>query len=408
MSYIPNTPTPIRIENLRIDNYRALHKVEFKNFTPLTTLIGPNGSGKSSVLDAFAFLSECFESGLHNAWNRRGRAKNLKTKNADGPVIIEIKYREYTFPLITYHLVLDERKGTPIVLEEWMQWRHGSNGRPYRFLEYKEGVGVVANGERPNTQTRRLEIPLHSPDLLAVNVLGQLAEHPRLATLREFIQSWHFSHFTTDSLKGQVKAESQAWLSKTGNNLANVIQYLREHNPKHLNSIIANLRTLIPQLEQVSTDAMPDGNLSLQIKDKPFEHPILASYASDGTLATLANMLLLHNPAPFTTIETPERSLHPRLLQELVEKCRTATESGQFLFTTHSPMFLNALRAEEVRLLYRDQEGYTQSVTVADIDGIPEFIAAGGTLGHLWTEGHFKVGDPLIKQGQPNLRRSNK
>ena len=92
---------PARIEYLRVENYRALQNVEFKNLTPLTVLLGPNGSGKSTVFDVFAFLSECFESGLRRAWDRRGRAKELKTRGGEGPLVIEIKYREPGYPLIT-------------------------------------------------------------------------------------------------------------------------------------------------------------------------------------------------------------------------------------------------------------------------------------------------------------------
>src|SRR5215210_5366861 len=103
-----------RIEYLRVENYRALKLVEFKNLTPLTVLLGPNGSGKSTVFDVFAFLSECMDSGLRRAWDRRGRARELKTRGADGPVAIEIKYREPGFPLITYHLAIDERQGVPV------------------------------------------------------------------------------------------------------------------------------------------------------------------------------------------------------------------------------------------------------------------------------------------------------
>ena len=84
--------------------------------TPLTVLLGPNGSGKSTVFDVFAFLSECFESGLRRAWDRRGRAKELKTRGSDGPLVIEIKYSEPGLPLITYHLAVDERRGSPIVV----------------------------------------------------------------------------------------------------------------------------------------------------------------------------------------------------------------------------------------------------------------------------------------------------
>ena len=65
--------TPPRIEYLKVRNFRALRNVEIGKLTPMTVLLGPNGSGKSTVFDVFAFLAECFESGLRRAWDRRGR-----------------------------------------------------------------------------------------------------------------------------------------------------------------------------------------------------------------------------------------------------------------------------------------------------------------------------------------------
>jgi predicted ATPase len=87
----------------------------------------PNGSGKSAVFDVFAFLAECFELGLRRAWDKRGRAKELKTRGGDGPVSITIKYREPGYPLITYHLAVDERADRPVVVEEWLSWKRGSH-----------------------------------------------------------------------------------------------------------------------------------------------------------------------------------------------------------------------------------------------------------------------------------------
>ena len=140
--YSAEAPGPPRIERLHVRNFRALRDVEFKNMKPLTALLGPNGGGKSTVVDVFAFLADCFDSGLRRAWDRRGRARELKSRGADGPVTIEIKYRERPRrPLITYHLSVDEHSGKPSVVEEWLSWRRGRWGRPFRFLEYRGGQG---------------------------------------------------------------------------------------------------------------------------------------------------------------------------------------------------------------------------------------------------------------------------
>lgn len=401
---VSRSPGPARIEYLRVENYRALHSVELRNITPMTVLLGPNGSGKSTVFDVFNFLSECFQFGLRHAWDRRGRARELRTRGEQKPVVIELKYRERrNLPLITYHLAIDEDSKGPRVAEEWLSWKRGGTGRPFKFLDYRNGQGRVISGEMPDEKDHRIEQALRSPDLIAVSTLGQLAEHPRVAALREFITDWYVSYLSIDDTRAQPEAGPQERLSKTGDNLPNVIQFLKEQHEDHLEEIFAILKRRVPRLEKVLAEPMPDGRLLLQIKDAPFEQPVLSRFASDGTLKLLAYLTVLHDPNPpqFIGIEEPENFLHPRLLPELAEECRAAAARSQLLATTHSPFILNSLQAAEVRVLYRDEQGYTQTVRASDIQGVPEFLKAGASLGHLWLEGRFGVGDPLVRAGAP-------
>ena len=400
-----------RIEYLRVQNFRALGDVEIGDMTPLTVLIGPNGSGKSTLFDVFAFLAECFEGGLRRAWDRRGRAREIRTRSAEGPVIVELQYREQAAePLITYRLEADERDGSPRVVREWLRWKRHSHGAPFHFLDFRNGTGEAIGGERPESRDERRPVALKSPDLLAVNALGQFQEHPRVAALRDFIMSWHVSYFSVESARGQPEAGPQELLSETGDNLANVIQYLSERHPKRLKRIFRALRRRVPGIDRVTADTMADGRLLLQIKDTPFKRPIMARFASDGTLKLLAYLVLLHNieDRPFIGIEEPENFLHPRLLNELAEECRRACEKTQILVTTHSPFFLDGLRAREVRVLWRDENGHTQVERAADMQGVPEFMDNGALLGHLWTEGVFGVGDPLTRHGAPAGGRDGK
>lgn len=397
-----------RIESLRVENYRALRKVDLGNLTPMTVLLGPNGSGKSTLFDVFNFLSECFQFGLRHVWDRRGRSKELKTRGASGPIVFDLKYRESPgTPLITYHLAIDEGARGPEVVEEFLQWKRGSHGRPFRFLEFARGEGSAISGEMPDEDDKRVPQKLRSPDLVAVSTLGQFSDHPRAAALREFITDWYVSYLSIDQTRSQPEAGPQERLSKNGDNLANVIQYLKEQYPDRLEKIFLVLRQRIPRLERVDAELMRDDHLLLQIKDASFEQPVLSKYASDGTMKMLAYLTVLYDPEPprFTGIEEPENFLHPRLLPELAKECRVASERSQLLITSHSPFFLNAMRADEVRVLYRDEEGFTQVVRACDIRGIPEFMQAGASLGHLWMEGHFGLGDPLVNQGAPRATR---
>ncbi len=181
------------------------------------------------------------------------------------------------------------------------------------------------------------------------------------------------------------------------------MQYLKEQHGDRLDEILATLSRRVPRLQRVDADVMADGRLLLQIKDAPFERPILAKFASDGTLKMLAYLALLYDPdpPPLIGIEEPEHYLHPRLLPELAEECRNATARTQLLVTTHSPFFINGLRAEEVWVLYRDEEGFTRARRVADMERVRAFLATGAKLGHLWMENQFEVGDPLTAAGGP-------
>jgi len=395
---------PPRIEYLCVENYRALKSLELKNLTPFTVFLGPNGSGKSTLFDVFAFLSECFSLGLRRAWEQRGRFRELRTRGSIGALKFVLKYREKpNSPLITYYLAINETARGPVVEEEWLQWQPGSKAKPFRFLDFRLGEGFVLPGEFPDITDTRMTEKLESAEMLAVNTLGQFTKHPRISALRRFISDWHLSYLTAENTRGIPEAGPQEYLSQSGNNLPNVIQYFREQYPQRLDNIIDRLCRRIPRLERVDIELLTDGRLLLRIKDAPFEQPILAKYASDGTLKMLAYLMVLYNPEPlqFIGIEEPENHLHPRLLAELCEECRNATAQTQLMVTTHSPFFVNGLRPEELWVLYRDELGFTRARRASDMLGIKEFMAAGALLGQLWIEGYFEVGDPLTNNGGP-------
>ena len=70
--------------------------------------------------------------------------------------------------MIAYHPSVDEPGGAPVVVHEWLRWKRSSLGAPFRFLEYRCGVGQAASGEAPEDEDERVEVALNGPDLLAV------------------------------------------------------------------------------------------------------------------------------------------------------------------------------------------------------------------------------------------------
>ena len=395
---------PPRVERIRIENFRALKNVEFQNMTPLSVLLGPNGSGKSTFFDVFAFLKDCFSEGLRRAVDKRGVGlRDLRSRNSKGPISFEVSYREgYLYgerqpPRITYHLEVDEDdQGRPIIAQEWMRWRRAGKGKPFHFLHYTRGQGSVVTGEVPEAEDQRIEKSLAGADVMAVSTLGQLAENPRVKALRDFITGWHLSHLSAKEMRGIPEAGPQERLSKTGDNLVNVVRYLKERHPDRLETIFETLRRRIPQIERVIPQTLPTGHLLLMVKDKPFSEGVQARYASDGTMKLLAYLILLNDPDPpsLIGIEEPENFLHPKLLGELAEECNLASTNTQLIVTSHSPFFINALKADQVWAMMRGNDGYAVAKRIADMKGVPEMLEAGVGLGDLWMENYFEFGNP--------------
>ena len=391
-------PTPPRIEKLRIRNYRTLRDVTIA-LEPFTVFVGANGSGKSTILDVFSFLSECFSESLPKAWDKRGGLHELRSRGAaeNEKISFELKYREAKHaPLTTYHLEISEQKGRPVISHEYLQCRRGPKGKAFKFLEFKQGRGGVANGNDSDATAEKKTSDLAAPDLLAVNALGQFQDHPHIQALRKFITGWQLFHLSSEDIQhGQRHAHSQEHLSQTGGNIANVVQFLQEKHPEILQDILHILQRRVPHLEKFEP-WMVNGRLSLRFKDQPFDDPVQAHFVSDGTLKMLAYLILLLDPnaPPLIGIEEPENFLHPKLMSSLASDCESAVGQSQFLTTTHSPAFLNAVDPSRVRFLARDQNGYTQIRTTKEVENLHYFIKGDFKVGNLWMEDYIKYGDP--------------
>src|SRR3990170_3956052 len=94
----------MRIEGLKIRNYRALRDVTLENLPTLAVFVGANGVGKSTLFDVFGFLHDALIHNVRQAVVSRGGFKELITRGSEGPLEIEIKFRESDGPLVTYQL----------------------------------------------------------------------------------------------------------------------------------------------------------------------------------------------------------------------------------------------------------------------------------------------------------------
>ncbi len=394
----------MHIESIRLKNFRAFREVEMRDIPRFAVLVGANGTGKSTLFSVFGFLRDAMTGNVTSALAKLGGSRGLRevrSRDCEGPIEIELKFREKSkSPLVTYMLQIDERKGRPVVAREVLKYRRASYGQPWHFLDFECGKGYAITNEAEKVEhesqlTRDYQI-LKSPDLLAIKGLAQFERFPAVVALGDLIERWHVSDFHISRARPEQEAGYAEHLSREGENLSLVIEYLHSQHPKVYEKIIESLKHRVPGITHVDCKTTDEGRMLLKFQDGAFEDPFLARHVSDGTIKMLAYLVLLYDPTPhpLLCVEEPENQLYPRLLAELAEEFRAyAQRGGQVFVSTHSPDFLNAVGLDEVFLL-RKEQGYTLINRAADDKQIAAYVEEGDKMGTLWKQGFFTGVDP--------------
>jgi predicted ATPase len=394
----------MRIESIRLKNFRTFQNVEMRDIPNFCVLVGANGSGKSTLFSVFGFLKDALTSNVTVALARLGGSRGFDevvSRSTHGPIEIELKFRDQPkSPLITYAVTISQTGGQIGVEREILKYRRGRRGQPWHFLDFSNGEGEAVTNEvesvQDESELQRERQTLKSKDILAVKGLAQFQRFPAVVALGSLIENWHVSDFHISRARPEQEAGYAEHLSQEGENLSLVTQYLYQHHRKIFDQILDALKHRIPGITSIDAKTTEEGRVLLRFRDDAFEDPFLARYVSDGTIKMLAYLILLYDPAPYPLlcVEEPENQLYPKLLAELAEEFRSyANRGGQVFVSTHSPDFLNATKLEEVFWLEK-QEGYTRIQRAADDKQVADYMSEGDKMGYLWKQGFFGAVDP--------------
>jgi predicted ATPase len=394
----------MKIEALRIKNFKAFRDASMKNIPNLCILIGANGSGKSTLFSVFGFLKEAMTTNVTTALAKFGGGRGfheVRSRNATEDIEIELKFRiDSDSPLATYFLSIGEQNGNAVVTHEILKYRRGSWGKPWHFLDFANGEGSAVTNEvaqvDDESQLQREVQSLKSPDILAIKGLAQFHKFPAVVALGNLIENWHISDFHINKARPEAEAGYAEHLSTEGENLALVTQFLYQKHRPIFDKICQKLTQRVPGITKVDAKTTEEGRVLLRFQDGAFVDPFLARHVSDGTIKMFAYLVLFYDPQPhpLLCVEEPENQLYPKLLWELAEELRSyAKRGGQVFVSTHSPDFLNAANLEEVFWLVKSK-GSTKILCAAQDKQIAAYMEDGDKLGQLWKQGLFPGVDP--------------
>lgn len=398
----------MKIERVRLKNFRVFRELDLENIPPLAFFIGENGTGKSTLFKVFGFLKDALDNNVRTALQREGGFREWVTRGYENEAIeIDIQFRlEITGVerLVTYALEIREENGRPIVAREVLRYKRGRHGSPYHFLDFSRGKGFAVTNEEDFSKTEeeleREYQELTSADSLAIKGVGQFQRFKAAHAFRSLIENWHVSDFHIMAARQRVEAGVAEHLSITGDNLPLVVQHLYENHRPIFDLVLKKMRERVPGVADVTAEKTIDGYVVLRFQDGAFKDPFVAKNVSDGTIKMFAYLVLLHDPSPhpFLCIEEPENQLYPSLLMSLAEELRDyARRGGQVFVSTHAPELLDAAKLEEIFWMEKTQ-GVTGVHRAADDEQFRALVEAGDMPGYLWGQGLLNHRVPLSEK----------
>ena len=183
----------MKVESIRLKNFKTFQNVALEEIQPYTVFVGANGVGKSTFFDVFGFLRDCLRDNVRPALAKRGGFKEVVSRGHEQEEIeIELKLK-MELPIgwrtVTYIVCIENSTQGPVVSNEILRYRRfGNRGAPFEFIRFKNGQGDAITNEsafEEGVPEERETQKLESADILAIKGLGQFQRF-EAAGCREF------------------------------------------------------------------------------------------------------------------------------------------------------------------------------------------------------------------------------
>jgi predicted ATPase len=382
----------MKIETIEIHNFKVLQDVVINNISSIAVFLGENGVGKSTLFDVFGFMKTCLTENIRSALQARGGYNEVHSRDSIGDIQLIFKYRvSPDSPVFTYELqICLNEKNDPVIKYEALKY-NSLDREFYSFARQNTLVAITKNRiQLGNKIIDNRALTMSSPDILALSVIGQMAEYQAAVEFRRFIEDWFVSEFQINQARSTQDVSYNERLNRNGDNLANVAQYLHDQYPKEFKVILEKMQDRIPGVTIGDANTTEDGRILLKFSDGRFKDPFAARYVSDGTIKMFAYLVMLADPNPhlLLCIEEPENQLYPHLLEVLAEEFKNYThKGGQVFISTHSPDLVNALEPQELFFIKKQSNGYSEIKSVSENALATNLFREGDKLGYLWKEG---------------------
>jgi len=403
------------IKRIKVKNFKSFKELDVE-LGKFDIVIGANASGKSNFIHIFEFLKNITDYGLDDAISMQGGIeffRNLNTeynenfsikiisdnvfklllrskKGKSDLIGIKTKKLNYEFELkfkqrgLGYGIVNDKFSGEISFLKVEKQ-----NNK----IKEKEIIGdgeftiFVNKGKidvilKKNPQSVPIEKDKIFPSFLREEKLPNntlLLESPFyflfFPPFESMLSNMSIYDFDPKLPKKATPITGRVKLEKDGNNLSIVLKNIIENKNKK-RKLTNLIKDLLPFIDDINVGKFADKSFLFKLREIYSEEQYLpASLISDGTINITALIIALYfEENLLTIIEEPERNLHPYLISKIIDMMKDASQKKQIIVTTHNPEMIKHADLNDILLISRDKEGFSNISRPSEKEEIKVFL----------------------------------
>ncbi|MDY3970532.1 MAG: AAA family ATPase [Atopobiaceae bacterium] len=380
----------MKLLSLTVGGFKNLSQTTIE-LDGITAFVSPNNYGKSNLLDAIDFGIDFINESPKGRNSMMGYVPAI-------PLVPELSNEHYHFEVefedeelgeyrfvkygFSFAWIRDDGTGQTIT-DETLQISSQNNGRWTNYLKRKEGK------YRKGHDTRSFRSISLDGNQLAIDVLTAIEDIEINPAIKK-IKKLGFSLCT--SLDASLRFRPtpiEAISDGSMNNLADfddsdiprAMYRLKANHKDRYDELLSALFTLFPEFQEISVnpyelkkeehdalekslhDAEGDDKIPFRIRDELYRitirssnlnQPVNVNMMSTGTkriiwLLTNVVMASVHN-APCLGVEEIETSIHPKMLQQLLEILDENIDETALLVTSHSPFLIQYLQPSQIYL----------------------------------------------------------
>ncbi|KAA6328920.1 hypothetical protein EZS27_022226 [termite gut metagenome] len=378
------------------EDYQVVEVAPNTRILRLAIVYGANASGKSNLLDTFEFLRNFWFNITESKDEETGVIsflldKYTPTKSSEFSLIFYVEGVKYS-----YSLELEQKK----VISEKLFIYPGT--QPALIFERK----LNENISEITFNTKRIKISPAVKDEITVKCLANMSVfaaynqvNVAIPDIDNVIKWMKFQFMQSISPNTGLISYAENQVSKNQNIKNYILDFLHkaDYNITNVNTETINedvpdkmLSFLLNEMDEIPTDEKErlKKEKTVKLTKTEFEHRILnhegtpefyklpKRLQSEGTLRTFGLSTAIRKTIEknaFLAIDEIESSLHPKLVEFIIEDFLKQKGQSQLLLTTHYDGLLgedDLLRKDSIWFTNKKEDGSTELYSLADFKGV--------------------------------------